>query len=94
MRRLLWLFLVCSAAAQGLPTEYDGGNTNIVTAYNYGRDGFTPYVETVWSFDHHAYSSFDLWEANENGTMSEDNTRPMQRAIRAADKVSPSTAAS
>ena len=59
-------------SAKGIPSEYDGANSGIVTAYNFGRDGFTPYAENGWSFDHHAFSSFDLWEGNETGTMSED----------------------
>ena len=60
-------------SANSIPTEYDGANTGIVTAYNFGRDAFTPYAENGWSFDHHAFSSFDLYEGNESGTMSEDD---------------------
>jgi hypothetical protein len=60
-------------AAPGIPTEYDGRNSGIVTAYNFGRDAFTPYAENEWSFDHHAFSSFDLFEGNQSGGMSEDN---------------------
>jgi hypothetical protein len=60
-------------AAVAIPTEYDGRNVGIVTAYNFGRDAFTPYAENEWSFDHHAFSSFDLFEGNESGGMTEDD---------------------
>jgi hypothetical protein len=59
--------------AIGIPTEYDGGNSGVVTAYNYGRDAFTSYAENGWSFDHAAFSSFDLYEANQSGMMTEDD---------------------
>lgn len=59
--------------AQAIPTEYDGGNSGGVTAYNFGRDAFTPYAEDEWSFDHAAYSAFDLYEGNESGGMTEDS---------------------
>jgi hypothetical protein len=60
-------------AAQGIGTEYDGRNVGVVTAYNFDRDAFTLYTEDQWAFDHHAFSSFDLYEGNESGTMDEDN---------------------
>jgi hypothetical protein len=60
-------------ASNGIPTEYDGRNVGVVTAYNFGRDAFIPYAENEWSFDHHAFSSFDLYEGNESGGMTEDN---------------------
>jgi len=59
--------------AIGIPMEYRGGNSGVVTAYNYGRDAFTAYAENEWSFDHHAYSSFALYEGNQSGGMTEDN---------------------
>jgi hypothetical protein len=58
----------------GLPAQFQGGTTGIVTAYNLGRDGFTPYAENMWAFDHHAFSSFNLWEANQDSAMTEDAT--------------------
>ena len=60
-------------SAQGLPMEFDGRNTGLVTAYNFARDGFTAYTENELSFDHLAFSSFDLYEGNEAGNMTEDN---------------------
>jgi hypothetical protein len=60
-------------AATGLPSEYDGRNTGLVTAYNFARDGFTAYAENEWSFDHAAFSSFDLYEGNESAGMTEDD---------------------
>ncbi len=59
--------------AGGIPTEYDGLNSGVVTAYNYGRDSFTLYAENGWSFDHAAFSSFDLYEANQSGPLTEDD---------------------
>jgi hypothetical protein len=59
--------------AGGIPTEYDGLNSGVVTAYNYGRDSFTLYAENGWSFDHAAFSSFDLYEANQGGPLTEDD---------------------
>ena len=61
-------------SAMGLTSEYRGANVGDVTAYNYGRDGFTMYGFNLWSFDHHAFSSLMLYEGNENGEMDEDDT--------------------
>jgi hypothetical protein len=59
--------------ASGVPWDGTGGNSGIVTAYNYARDTFTAYVENSF-FDHHEYSSLDLFEGNQSGVMQEDNT--------------------
>lgn len=56
----------------GVPWEGFGLNTGNVIAYNYGRDVFTLYVIAL--FDHHAFSSFDLFEGNEDPTFDEDDT--------------------
>jgi chitodextrinase len=61
-------------SAGGLAAEYRGRNVGNVTAYNLARDGFTPYAETTWEFDHQAFSSFDLFEGNQTSIISEDNT--------------------
>ena len=53
--------------------EYDGLMSGIVTGYNFARDGFTAYPEATWAFDHHPFSSFDLWEGNEWPISTEDN---------------------
>jgi len=50
-----------------------GNNAGNVLAYNYGRDTWTSYYENLPS-DHHAYSSFDLWEGNEWGGITDDWT--------------------
>jgi hypothetical protein len=60
--------------AQGLPIELQGGNVGTVTAYNFARDGFTLYPFNLVSFDHHAFSSFDLWEGNQSAQYLEDDT--------------------
>ena len=53
--------------------ESDGGDTGVVFAYNYMRDGFTLYT-LMGPYDHHAYNSFNLVEGNINPESSEDDT--------------------
>jgi hypothetical protein len=60
-------------SASGVPWEGFGENDDLVLAYNYGRDQGTGYTENVY-FDHHPYSSFDLFEGNEIGAYDEDDT--------------------
>jgi hypothetical protein len=60
-------------SASGVPGVREGQNVGNVWAYNYGRDTFTMYTENN-IFDHHAYSSFDLFEGNEISSATEDNT--------------------
>jgi hypothetical protein len=52
--------------------EYDG-ETGIVFAYNYSRDGNTAYIQNVW-FGHTNAPSFDLMEGNEVGSLADDDT--------------------
>jgi hypothetical protein len=59
--------------ASGFTWEGGGQNVNLVFAYNYGRDQGTSYVENQ-IFDHHPFSSFDLFEGNETGVYDEDYT--------------------
>jgi hypothetical protein len=55
------------------PWEGFGGNAGNVFAYNLGRDSFTIFnMNSI--YDHHAYSSFDLFEGNQVGEMYEDDT--------------------
>ena len=60
--------------AIGIPQTWEGGDSGIVTAYNYGRDAFTGYAFNLWNYDHASHGSFDLFEGNESGTMHEDGT--------------------
>jgi hypothetical protein len=55
------------------PIEGYGGNTGDVFAYNFARDAFTEWPFDT-TYDHHAYSSFDLFEGNEFGKVTEDDT--------------------
>lgn len=55
----------------GVPWDGTGGNVGNVLAYNYGRDTFTQYNENQ-PFDHHPYSSFDLFEGNQYGETTDD----------------------
>jgi hypothetical protein len=55
------------------PMEAFGGNSGNVFAYNYGRDAFTAFLEDS-PMDHHAYSSFDLFEGNQMAAFDEDDT--------------------
>jgi hypothetical protein len=50
-----------------------GGNAGNVFAYNIGRDAFTSYAANIF-YDHHAYSSFDLFEGNQVAYGQEDDT--------------------
>lgn len=60
-------------SGSGVPWEGIGGNIGNVYAYNYGRDTFTAYYENTM-FDHHAYSSLDLYEGNQMGSILIDDT--------------------
>lgn len=55
----------------GVPWDATGGDVGNVMAYNYGRDTFTQYNENQ-PFDHHPYSSFDLFEGNQYGELTDD----------------------
>lgn len=59
--------------ASGVPWEGLGGNEGNVLAYNYGRDTFTTYYENNL-FDHHAGTAFGLFEGNQVGIWTGDNT--------------------
>src|ERR1035441_9290158 len=60
-------------SSSGVPWEGMGMNSGNVVAYNYGRDTFTAYDEDNY-FDHHAGSSFDLFEGIQTGIQTSDNT--------------------
>ncbi len=60
-------------SASGVPGVGEGQNVGNVWAYNYGRDTFTMYVENN-GFDHQAYSSLNVFEGNQTGVMTEDDT--------------------
>jgi hypothetical protein len=66
--------LLNNITAVGMTLEGRGGAVGDVIAYNFGRDAFTDYSFNQWSYDHAAYSSFMLYEANQNGNMTEDDT--------------------
>ena len=55
------------------PWEWFGGNVGNVFAYNMARDSFSLYTFND-TYDHHAYSSFDLFEGNQMGQFIEDDT--------------------
>jgi hypothetical protein len=57
----------------GVPWEGFGSNEANVVAYNYGRDTFTMYYEVNF-FDHHAGTAFGLFEGNQTGIFTGDNT--------------------
>lgn len=57
----------------GVPWAGQGGNTGDVYSYNLGRDVYTPFLMST-TFDHHAYSSFDLYEGNQVGNILHDDT--------------------
>lgn len=57
----------------GVIWDGTGGATGNVSAYNYGRDSQTDYVENS-SFEHVAGASFQLYEANQLGKFNEDVT--------------------
>lgn len=57
----------------GEGAEYLGGNSGIVTAYNFNRDAWTTGTAATWAFDHFPFSSFDLWEGNIGSANTEDN---------------------
>jgi len=63
-----------NVAAIGMTLEGRGGAVGDVITYNFGRDAFVGYSFNQWSYDHAAYSSFMLYEANQNGNMDEDDT--------------------
>jgi hypothetical protein len=66
--------LLNNITAVGMTLEGRGGAVGDVIAYNFGRDAFTDYSFNQWSYDHAAFSSFMLYEANQNGNMTEDDT--------------------
>jgi hypothetical protein len=66
--------LLNNITAVGMTLEGRGGAVGDVIAYNFGRDAFTDYSFNQWSYDHSAFSSFMLYEANQNGNMTEDDT--------------------
>jgi hypothetical protein len=55
------------------PIEADGGNCGDVTAYNFGRDSFTQYPFNT-TYDHHSFDNLELWEGNQFGVYTNDNT--------------------
>ena len=55
------------------PFEGMGQNVGNVYAYNFTRDA-DAYDPFNYSFDHHAFDSFILWEGNEFGGFDEDDT--------------------
>jgi hypothetical protein len=57
----------------GVPWAGEDNNSGNVLAYNLGRDAFTSYYENRF-FEHHAYSSFGLREANQIAGTIEDAT--------------------
>lgn len=59
--------------ASGVPWEGFGSDEGNVIAYNYGRDTFTGYYENNY-FDHHAGTAFGLFEGNQTGIWTGDNT--------------------
>src|SRR5579863_316357 len=59
--------------SESAPIGAEGGNSGNVTAYNFARDSFTAYPFNL-SYNHHAFDSFDLWEGNEFGEYTQDNT--------------------
>jgi|SRR5580704_11795160 hypothetical protein len=59
--------------ASGVPWEGLGGNEGNILAFNYGRDTFTGYYEDNF-FDHHAGTAFELFEGNQTGVWTGDNT--------------------
>jgi hypothetical protein len=59
--------------SESAPIGAEGGNSGNVTAYNFARDSFTGYPFNM-SYNHHAFDSFDLWEGNEFGMYTQDNT--------------------
>lgn len=59
--------------ASGVPWAGEGNNSGNVFAYNYGRDTFTMYYENRF-FEHHAYASFELSEADQIAGQIEDDT--------------------
>ena len=65
--------LLNNITASGVPWAGEDNNSGNVVAYNYGRDTFTMYYENRF-FEHHAYSSFGLREANQIAGIIEDAT--------------------
>jgi hypothetical protein len=68
------MLVLNNVTAIGIPQSYHGGDNGLVTAYNFGRDAFTAYSFDLWSYDHAAHGSFNLYEGNQAGEMDEDNT--------------------
>jgi hypothetical protein len=61
-------------SAIGMVQEYRGGDSGVVTIYNFGRDAFTAYAFNLWSYDHAGGGALNLYEGNEAGAMDEDST--------------------
>lgn len=67
------LYLNNMMMSESEPIEDYGGNCGNVQAYNFARDSFTLYSFNT-GYDHHGYDAFNLFEGNEFGEYTEDDT--------------------
>ena len=67
------LYLNNMMFAESEPIEDYGGNVGVVEAYNFARDSFTGYPFNT-SYDHHGFDAYNLFEGNQFGEYTEDNT--------------------
>lgn len=67
------LYLNNMMFAESEPIEDYGGNVGVVEAYNFARDSFTAYPFNT-SYDHHGFDAYNLFEGNQFGEYTEDNT--------------------
>lgn len=67
------LYLNNMMFADSEPIEDYGGNMGAVEAYNFARDTFTGYPFNT-SYNHHGFDAFNLFEGNQYGEYTEDDT--------------------